>query len=57
MLGAFVGAGEQVVLPAECDGPHGALDGVGVQFDAAVVEEAGQAVPPGEGVADGLGGG
>jgi hypothetical protein len=34
-LGAAVGSGEQVVLAAERDGTDRALDGVGVEFDAA----------------------
>ena len=40
VLGAAVGAGEESVLAVEGEGPDGALDGVGVDLDAAVVEEA-----------------
>jgi len=39
-LGAAVGSSEEVVLASERDGPDGALDGVGVELDVAVVEEA-----------------
>ena len=52
---ALVGPGEQMVLAPERDGPHGALDDVVVDFDAAVVEIAGQARPARERVADRLG--
>ena len=45
MLGAAVGAGEQRILAVERDRADGALDDVVVDLDAAVVEEAGQALP------------
>jgi hypothetical protein len=44
-VGAAVGSGEQVVLAAERDGTDRALDGVGVEFDAAIIEEAAEDVP------------
>lgn len=53
-LGAAVGAGEQVVLPSQGDRRHGRLDGVGVDLDAAVVEEPAQTVPAGQSIADRL---
>lgn len=56
VLGAFVGAGEERILAVEGDGPHGPFDRVGVEFDAAIVEEAGQPVPARLDVADRLGG-
>lgn len=34
-----IGSGEQVVFAAECDGADGAFHGVGVEFDASVIEE------------------
>ncbi len=37
--GAAVGSGEQVVLAAERDGANGTLDGVGVEFNARVLEQ------------------
>lgn len=55
MLGASVGTREQRVLPAERDRADGALDGVVVEFDAAVIDEARQALPARQGVADGRG--
>ena len=55
MLGAAVGAGEECILAIERDRPDGALDDVGVDLDATVVEEAGEARPSRECVADGLG--
>ena len=39
MLGAAVGAGEERILPGQGQRPDRALDGVGVDFDAAVIEE------------------
>ena len=55
VLGAAVGAGEQSVLAIERDRPDGALDDVVVDLDAAVVEEARQALPARQRVADRLG--
>ena len=55
MLGASVGTREQRVLPVERDRADGALDGVVVEFDAAVIDEARQALPARQGVADGCG--
>lgn len=52
---AAVRAGEQGVLAVQGDGADRPLDGVGVELDAAVVKDAGQARPAGEGVADRLG--
>ena len=51
MLAAAVGAGEEVVLAAERDRTDRALDDIGVDLDAAVVEEAGAPVPARERVA------
>src|SRR3546814_19391193 len=50
---AAVASGEQMVFPAECHRTDGAFDRLGVEFDADVVEEAGQAGPPSESIADG----
>ena len=55
MFGSAVGAGEQGILPGQRQRPDRALDGVGVDLDAAVVEEAGEAEPAAERVADGFG--
>jgi hypothetical protein len=52
---ALIGAGEEGVFAGERDGADRALDGVGVDFDAAVVEEDGEAGPELESVADGFG--
>ena len=49
---AAIGAGEQVVLAVESDGPNGPLDGIVVDLDPAIVEEATQGRPAGESVAD-----
>ena len=54
-VGAAIGSGEQVVLAAERDGADGALDGVVVEFDAAVIEEAAEGVPAGQRIADSVG--
>ena len=45
VLSAAVGAGEERILAIEGDGTDGALDDVGVDLDAAVVEEAGEPLP------------
>ena len=55
MLGASVGTGEQRVLPAERDRADGALDSIVVEFDAAIINEARQALPARQGLADGRG--
>ena len=55
MLAAAVGAGEERILAVERDRTDRAFDDVGVDLDAAVVEEAGQAVPARERIADRLG--
>ena len=55
VLAAAVGACKERVLAVERDGTDGALDGVGVELDAAVVENAAQALSAAEGVADRLG--
>lgn len=55
MLGAAVGAGEEAILAGQRQRPDGALDGVIVDLDAAIVEEEAQTRPARERVADGLG--
>ena len=52
---AAVGAGEERILAIEGDRADRALDRVGVDLDAAVVEEAGESLPVRERVADRLG--
>jgi hypothetical protein len=44
-----------MVLAPECDGPDGALDRVIVEFNPAVIKEAGERWPAGERIADCLG--
>src|SRR6476646_7157722 len=55
MLGATVGAREQRIFPVERDRAYRALDGIVVELDAAIVDEARQAFPTRERIADGLG--
>ncbi len=55
VLGAAVATREQCILAIQSDRPDGALDDVGVDLDAAVVEEAAEPRPPRKGIADGLG--
>ena len=50
--GAAVRACEERILAVESDGSDGPFDGVAVDLDAAVVEEAGQALPARERLAD-----
>jgi hypothetical protein len=40
VVAAFVGAGEQGILAVQREGSDRALDGVAVEIDAAIVEEA-----------------
>src|SRR4051794_17380608 len=51
----FVAASEQSIFSVESERAHALLDGIGVDLDAAVVEEAQQPIPLIEAVADGLG--
>src|SRR3954453_5819041 len=51
----FIRTGEECVFSVESDRAHAALDGIGVDLDAAVLEEAQQPVPLIEAIADGLG--
>jgi hypothetical protein len=55
MLGTAVGPREQRVLSVERDRADGSFDGVVVKFDAAIIDEAGQALPRRQGVTDGFG--
>ena len=55
VLGAAVVAGEEGVIAGERDRADGALDHVGVDLDATVVEEQAEPGPAGERVADRLG--
>jgi hypothetical protein len=52
---AFVAAGAQSILSAESNRADCALDSVGIDLDAAVIEEAHQPVPTVERIADGPG--
>src|SRR5258708_10899714 len=52
---AAVGSGKQLVLAADRDRADDALDGIGVEVDAAVIEEAAKGAPAGQGVADRIG--
>ena len=54
MLGAAVGACEQRVFPIERDRTDGAFDGV-VKLDAAIIDEARQALPARQRITDSLG--
>ena len=55
VFGAVVMAGEEGILSGQRLGTHGTFDDVGVELDAAVVEEADEPVPMVEAVADGIG--
>lgn len=44
-----------MVLSSERDGANGAFDGVGVELDAAVIEEAAKSIPAAQGIASGIG--
>src|SRR3954464_10568025 len=51
----FVAASEQSIFSVESNRAHASLDGIGVDLDAAVVEETQQPLPLIEAVANGLG--
>ena len=53
--GAAAGTGEESIFAAESDGADRSFNGIGIEFDAAVVEEPGEAAPTAEHVADCLG--
>jgi hypothetical protein len=55
MFASAVGSGEQRVFSSESDRTHGTLDSVGIQLQAAVIEEQDQSAPVIERIADGLG--
>ena len=55
MFGAAIGSCEQRIFPIQRDGTDRTFDGVVVEFDTAIVDEARQALPARESVADGLG--
>ena len=54
VLAAAVGSGEQGVLAVQRQRPDGALHGVVVDLDPAIVEEQGEPLPARERIADGL---
>jgi hypothetical protein len=47
---AAIGAGVQLVLPAECDRPDGPFHGVSGEFDVAVLDVSAEGVPANQGV-------
>ena len=55
MLGATVGAREQGIFPVERDRADRTLDGIVVELDAAITDEARQALPTRERIADRFG--
>ena len=55
VLRAHVVPGEECVLPCQCEGPDGALDGIGIDLDAPIIEEADEPFPVVEAIADGFG--
>ena len=55
MFCATIRTCEQRILPIKRDRADGAFDGVVVELDAAVIDEARQAFPARQGVPDGLG--
>src|SRR6476620_9306293 len=55
VLGALIVTGEERIFAIEDNGTDSSLDGIGIELDATVVEEAGEPVPMMQGVADGIG--
>jgi len=52
---AAVRPGEQMVFSPQCHRPDGVFHRIGIELDAAVIEEAAQRRPTRERIADGLG--
>ena len=52
VVAATVRAGEESILPVQRDGANGALDDIGVDLDATVIEEAYEPLPMIEAIAD-----
>lgn len=55
VFAAAIGTGEERVLAIEGNGADRTFDNVGVDLDAAIVDESGQPLPAGEGIADRFG--
>lgn len=54
-LSADIRTGEEMILPSERNGTNCPLNRIGIKFDAAVVQEAREAMPACQRVADGIG--
>ena len=55
VFGSFVAAGKQSIFSVQSNRANAALDGIGVDLSAAVVEEARQPIRTVEAISDGLG--
>ena len=44
-----------MILPSECNGPDCPFDGIGIEFNTAIVEESAQGIPASEAIADRIG--
>ena len=44
-MAAAIAAGEEMIFSAECNRPDCAFNRVGVEFDAAIMQEARQGIP------------
>ena len=54
IIAAFIRAGEERVFAVEGERPDAALDGVAIEVDTPVVDEALETIPPGDRIADRL---
>ena len=54
ILGTAIGAGEQRIFAIQCNRPDAPLHDIGIDFDAAVIEEVGETVPTRERITDRL---
>src|SRR6476659_2352067 len=55
VFAAAVGTGEERVLPVRCDWADATFDDIGIDLDAAVIDEAGETSPARQRIADCLG--
>jgi hypothetical protein len=54
VISTFVGTGEECIFPVQRDRADAAFNGIAVEVDAAIVEEAAEAIPAGERIVDGV---
>src|SRR5262249_9118777 len=54
-LSANIGARKEMILPPECNGADGTLNGIGIKLDATIAQELREVIPPRQRIADRVG--